>query len=75
MKILFLYTELAQYFISCLETLVHTGAEVHLVHWPVNKEAPFQFRFQQQIHNYQRNNYDESNRLFNKVGENADGKS
>jgi len=42
MKILFLYSELAGYFISCLEALSEKGVEVHVVHWPVNKEAPFQ---------------------------------
>ena len=38
--ILFLYTELAGYTISCLQALAeHT--KVHVVHWPVNPEAPF----------------------------------
>lgn len=38
--ILFLYTELAGYTISCLQALAkHTS--VHVVHWPVNPEAPF----------------------------------
>ena len=40
--ILFLYTELAGYVFSCLQEL-SKHAEVHVVHWPVNKEAPFQF--------------------------------
>lgn len=46
MKILFLYTELAGYFLSCVEALVHTQeAEVMILRWPVNEEAPFDFHF------------------------------
>ncbi len=41
-KALFLYTEAAPYVMACLEQLA-TRAEVHLVRWPVNKEAPFNF--------------------------------
>jgi glycosyltransferase involved in cell wall biosynthesis len=39
---LFLYTELAPYVLVCLRTLATAhSVRVHLVHWPVNKEAPF----------------------------------
>ena len=41
-KIVFLYTELAGYFLACVEEL-SKQAEVMIVRWPVNKEAPFQF--------------------------------
>lgn len=45
-KIVFLYTELASYFISCAQALAESGkAEVHIVRWPLNKEAPFDFNF------------------------------
>ena len=59
MKILFLYSEVAGYFLSCAETLhkVH-GAEVHIVRWPVNPEAPFQFREYEGITFYERKAYD-----------------
>lgn len=43
MKYCFLYTELAKYFISCIEQLTEF-AEVHVINYPVNKEAPFQFK-------------------------------
>ena len=43
MKYCFLYTELAKYFISCIEQLSEF-AEVHVINYPVNKEAPFQFK-------------------------------
>ncbi|MBS1944790.1 MAG: glycosyltransferase family 4 protein [Bacteroidetes bacterium] len=43
-KVLFLYTEIAPYLIACVERLVKDhGAEVHIVRWPVNDEAPFEF--------------------------------
>ena len=42
-KILFLYTEIAAYFISCVKALSEKGVEVYVVRWPLNKEAPFQF--------------------------------
>lgn len=41
-RVMFLYTEIAPYFIACLRTLVETcNAEVLLVRWPINSEAPF----------------------------------
>lgn len=41
-RILFLYTEIAPYFLACVDQLVHDhGMDVHVVRWPVNKEAPF----------------------------------
>jgi glycosyltransferase involved in cell wall biosynthesis len=43
-KILFLYTELAEYFLACVQELEKTGHQVIVIHWPVNPEAPFQFR-------------------------------
>ena len=58
-KILFLYSELAGYFLACLNKLIASdSAEVHLVHWPVNKEAPFQFTFNSKLRLYNKNNYD-----------------
>ncbi|MBL6865733.1 MAG: glycosyl transferase family 1, partial [Flavobacteriales bacterium] len=44
-RIVFLYSELAGYFLACAEALGnHPGiASVDIVHWPINPEAPFQF--------------------------------
>lgn len=45
-----LYTELAPYVLACLNALVEEAdAEVHLVRWPVNQEAPFALRFHPRI--------------------------
>ncbi len=42
-KVVFLYTELADYFLKCLSAC---GNDFHflVIHWPVNKEAPFQLQ-------------------------------
>jgi glycosyltransferase involved in cell wall biosynthesis len=57
MKFLFLYTEIAEYFLACCKELCRYG-EVHIVRWPVNKEAPFQFNTNEQIKIYDKSNYD-----------------
>ena len=45
-RLLFLYSELADYFLACIRKLVSTcDVEVEVIHWPVNKEAPFVFSF------------------------------
>ena len=57
MKILFLYTELAGYFVSCINELSLLAEEIHIVRWPVNKEAPFQFSFPENVFVYERDAY------------------
>src|SRR5438105_3135225 len=56
MRVLFLYTELAEYIVKCCERLSEKN-EVHIIRWPVNPEAPFQFNFPENIHVYEKNNY------------------
>lgn len=56
MKFLFLYTEIAEYFLACCRELSGHG-EVHVVRWDVNKEAPFQFQFSENIKIYNKENY------------------
>lgn len=56
MTVLFLYTELADYFLKCCEELSRKG-EVHIIRWPVNKEAPFEFSHSDRIRIYDKNNY------------------
>ncbi|MES2763851.1 MAG: glycosyltransferase family 4 protein [Bacteroidota bacterium] len=57
MKFLFLYTEIAEYFLACCKELAKHG-EVHVIRWPVNKEAPFQFQENQQIKLYSKADHD-----------------
>ena len=42
-KVLFFYSELAAYFLECALHLKSIGFEVHIVHLPVNSDAPFNF--------------------------------
>lgn len=57
MNILFLYTELASYFLAGVKELTKNGHSVHIVRWPVNKEAPFHFDFPEGVTLYERNDY------------------
>lgn len=56
MNFLFLYTELADYFINCCRALAEHGT-VHVIRWPVNKEAPFKFNFPENVKVYDKENY------------------
>lgn len=58
MKFLFLYTEIAEYVLACCNELSQHG-EVHIVRWPVNKEAPFQFQVNEQIKLYSKTDYNQ----------------
>lgn len=52
---LVLYTELAPYVLACLNALVELAdTDIHLVRWPVNKEAPFALSFHPRITVYER---------------------
>lgn len=63
-RVLFLYTEIAGYFLSCVKTLIQSGGvEVHLVRWPLNKEAPFDFRFPDSLQVYDRKSFSEEQLL------------
>lgn len=57
-KIVFLYSEIATYFLACVEKLAEQPAvEIHVVRWPVNKEAPFEFKLSPSIKMYNRTDY------------------
>ena len=43
-KVIFLYTELADYFLACLKELENHVDEIHVIHWPIRDEAPFVFK-------------------------------
>jgi glycosyltransferase involved in cell wall biosynthesis len=73
MNILFLYTEIAGYTLACLRALNATGANVHLVRWPVNQEAPFNFEFGERLTVYSRNDFsdDQLHTLAQKISPDA----
>ncbi len=57
-KFLFLYSELAGYMLSCMKKLAESkGAEIFIIRWPLNKEAPFQFDFPSDMHVHQKDEF------------------
>lgn len=42
-SIVILYTELAEYLISCLNKLSDLNINIHVINYPINQEAPFKF--------------------------------
>lgn len=60
MRVLFLYSEIADYFLASCKALISKGADVHVVKFAVNKEAPFRFVYPDGIHVYERDNYTDS---------------
>lgn len=64
-RIIFLYTEIATYFLACLEKLaLYPNVEITVVRWPVNKEAPFDFSFSQSITFYTRTDFNSDENLI-----------
>jgi glycosyltransferase involved in cell wall biosynthesis len=64
-NILFLYTEIAPYFLACCKKLAEEyNVSVHVVRYPVNNEAPFTFSSQQDIHLYDRKEYTRTSLLY-----------
>lgn len=62
-KILFLYTEIAEYFLAGIEALSSKNFDIHIVRWPVNNEAPFKFRNLESVSFYERNNFSDKQLL------------
>lgn len=57
-KVLFLYFELAGYFIACIEKFSSLfNVEIHVIRFPLNPVAPFQFQLNDHIKYYEKKNY------------------
>ena len=56
-KVLFLYTEIAEYFLAACSALAEK-AEVFIVRWPINSAAPFEFEVPKGVHILERQQYD-----------------
>jgi glycosyltransferase involved in cell wall biosynthesis len=70
MRLLFLYSELADYFVACLKKLQEMyDVEIHVIHWPVNKEAPFAFNFPESIKFYQKDTFLNKKDIVHKINE------
>lgn len=61
--ILFLYTEIAEYFLAGIESLNTQNVEIHIVKWATNKEAPFEFRHLEQLKFYDRDRFSDAQLL------------
>lgn len=55
-RILFLYTEIAHYFLACVKEL-HKSADIAIIRWAVNDEAPFTFEFNAEWQVFERNQF------------------
>jgi glycosyltransferase involved in cell wall biosynthesis len=67
-KIVFLYSELANYFLACIKALMQEPTiELHIIRWEVNKEAPFTFQFPENLKIYSRNNFNSPSELIDLV--------
>ncbi len=57
-NIVFLYTEIAPYFLACCNNLAENyDVSNHVIRYPINNEAPFNFSNQQKINLYNRKDY------------------
>ncbi len=56
-KILILYLEFAEYTLATVRAMLALGAEVHLVQYPIQSEAPYKFNFPAELKIYQRFEY------------------
>ena len=66
-NIVFLYTEIAPYFLACCNKLAEEyNVTIHVIRYPVNNEAPFVFSLQQKINLYNRKDY-QGTLLFNLI--------
>jgi glycosyltransferase involved in cell wall biosynthesis len=51
---------LAGYFLSCVNELAkQPNIDLHIVRWPVNSEAPFNFKFENSVKVYNRNDFND----------------
>ncbi|MFN5250501.1 MAG: glycosyltransferase family 4 protein [Bacteroidota bacterium] len=60
MKAIFLYTELADYTYQCFRRHLelHPDDEIHVIHYPINAEAPFTFEPAPNLHLYLKNSFE-----------------
>ncbi len=56
-RILFLYTELSGYIVNCLGFAEKDGYNIHVVKYPLNNEAPFNFEPYSNINLYERESF------------------
>ena len=68
-KIVFLFTELSGYMLNCFSKAIEHNYEVHVVFYPVNKEAPFKLKHNVSLFTYRRSEYSNSNTLIKLIND------
>ena len=68
-KIVFLFTELSDYMLNCFSTAIEYEYEVHVVFYPVNKEAPFKLKYDVSLFKYLRSEYSNSDSLIKLIND------
>ena len=57
--VLFLYSELAEYFLACVTKLQDLyNPDIHIVRWELNKQAPFNFKIPEEVNIYSKDDLD-----------------
>ena len=56
-KIVILYSELSSYMLQCFDLAQKDNFQIHVINYPVNKEAPFVFKKNNNIFFYDRNTF------------------
>ena len=64
-KILFLFAELSGYMMHCFKIAHQSDFEIHVIKYPKNKEAPFEFKSENEIYLYDRKQFDSKQDLLN----------
>jgi len=67
LNFVFLYSELAGYIVNCFNELANARNKVHVFHWEVNTEAPFEFDFGHGVELYSRKKYNNQADLLDAV--------
>ena len=60
-RVLFLFTELSDYFLNCINKASENDFEIHIIIYPLNKEAPFDFEIDNKIFLYNRAEFNRVN--------------
>ena len=60
-RVLFLFTELSDYFLNCINKASENGFEIHIIIYPLNKEAPYNFEIDNKIFLYNRAEFNSVN--------------
>ena len=56
-KVLILFTELSSYILNCLTEAEKDNFEIHLIRYPINHEAPFEFIDEYPLKLYSRDDF------------------